>query len=42
MVEKMLEFRQLSKLKSTYLDALPSLVNPNTGRVHTTFNQTGL
>ena len=41
MVEKMLEFRQISKLKSTYLDALPSLVNPNTGRVHTTFNQTG-
>ena len=40
-VEKVLEFRQLSKLKSTYLDALPYLVNPNTGRVHTTFNQTG-
>lgn len=40
-VEKVLEFRQLSKLKSTYLDALPYMVNPNTGRVHTTFNQTG-
>lgn len=40
-VEKVLEFRQLSKLKSTYLDALPDMVNPRTGRVHTTFNQTG-
>ncbi|HEY4688478.1 MAG TPA: DNA polymerase I [Anaerolineae bacterium] len=36
-----LEHRQLSKLKSTYLDALPELVNPATGRVHTSFNQTG-
>ena len=40
-IEKVLEFRQISKLKSTYLDALPYMVNPNTGRVHTTFNQTG-
>ncbi len=40
-VEKVLEFRQISKLKSTYLDALPDMVNPKTGRVHTTFNQTG-
>ena len=40
-VEKVLEFRQISKLKSTYLDALPDMVNPHTGRVHTTFNQTG-
>lgn len=34
-----LEWRQLSKLKGTYLDALPSLVNPNTGRVHTQISQ---
>ncbi|MCL2679106.1 MAG: DNA polymerase I [Dehalococcoidia bacterium] len=35
-----LEYRQLSKLKGTYVDALPGLVNPRTGRVHTRFNQT--
>jgi len=40
-VELILEQRQLSKLKGTYLDALPELVNPSTGRVHTSFNQTG-
>jgi len=34
-----LEYRQLMKLKSTYIDALPGLVNPRTGRVHTNFNQ---
>jgi DNA polymerase-1 len=36
----LLEYRQLSKLKSTYVDALPSLLHPETGRVHTSFNQT--
>jgi DNA polymerase I len=36
-----LEYRQISKLKSTYIDALPALINPKTGRVHTSFNQAG-
>ena len=36
-----LEHRELSKLKGTYVDALPELVNPKTGRVHTSFNQAG-
>jgi DNA polymerase-1 len=35
----LLEYRELAKLKSTYVDALPALVNPETGRVHTSFNQ---
>ncbi|HEY6952225.1 MAG TPA: DNA polymerase I, partial [Bacteroidota bacterium] len=39
-VDKLLEYRQLAKLKSTYVDALPQLVNVKTGRVHTSFNQT--
>jgi DNA polymerase-1 len=36
-----LEYRELSKLRSTYLEALPTQVNPQTGRVHTSFNQAG-
>ena len=36
-----LGYRQLSKLKSTYVDALPNLIHPKTGRVHTSYNQTG-
>ena len=35
-----IEHRQISKLKGTYVDALPALVNPDTGRVHSSFNQT--
>jgi DNA polymerase I len=38
-VGKILEFRELSKLKGTYIDSLPLLVNPKTGRVHTSYNQ---
>jgi DNA polymerase-1 len=38
-VQDILDFRQLQKLKSTYVDALPLLVNPKTGRVHTSYNQ---
>ena len=40
-VDQILEYRQVSKLKSTYVDALPDMVNPATGRVHTSYNQTG-
>lgn len=39
--EKVLEWRQLSKLKSTYTDALQAQINPNTGRVHTSYALTG-
>jgi DNA polymerase I len=40
-VDLVLENRELAKLKSTYIDALPMEINPRTGRVHTSFNQTG-
>lgn len=39
-IDMILDFRQVTKLKSTYADALPNLINPKTGRVHTDFNQT--
>lgn len=39
-IEMILNYRQASKLKSTYTDSLPNLINPKTGRVHTDFNQT--
>ncbi|WP_420155462.1 DNA polymerase I [Siphonobacter sp.] len=38
-VRKILDFRELQKLKSTYVDALPALLSPRTGRLHTSFNQ---
>ncbi|NJL02718.1 MAG: DNA polymerase I [Spirulinaceae cyanobacterium SM2_1_0] len=38
-IDRVLEYRSLAKLKSTYVDALPALVEPQTGRVHTDFNQ---
>jgi DNA polymerase I len=41
MPKKVLEFRELSKLKSTYVDALPRLIDAKTGRLHTRFSQTG-
>lgn len=39
-VERLLEYREVSKLKNTYVDALPPLVHPDTGRIHAEFNQT--
>lgn len=38
--KEILDYRRLTKLKSTYVDTLPALINPRTGRVHTSFNQT--
>ncbi len=40
-IAAILEFRELGKLKSTYVDALPTMINAKTGRIHTSFNQTG-
>ncbi|MCU7494965.1 MAG: DNA polymerase I [Ignavibacteria bacterium] len=39
-IDLILDYRQVSKLKSTYTDALPALIHPVTGRIHTSFNQT--
>ncbi len=39
-VEKILEYRRMRKLSGTYIDALPKLINPRTGHIHTSFNQT--
>jgi len=40
-VDHVLEYRELAKLRSTYLEALPQQINPHTGRVHTSYSQTG-
>lgn len=40
-VDRILEYRQVAKIKSTYVDALPEMVNRNTGRIHTSYHQTG-
>ncbi|HVM75062.1 MAG TPA: DNA polymerase I [Candidatus Saccharimonadales bacterium] len=39
--EKVIEYREIAKLKSTYVDSLPKLIHPETGRLHTSFSQTG-
>jgi DNA polymerase-1 len=39
-IEKLIKYRTLSKLKSTYIDSLPTLIEPSTGRIHTSYNQT--
>ena len=38
-IAKILDYRKYTKLKSTYVDALPQMINPKTGRVHSNFNQ---
>ena len=40
-IDRVLEYRELSKLKSTYVDSLPELINPRTHRLHTSYNQVG-
>ncbi len=39
-IDRLISYRTLSKLKSTYIDTLPKLINPETGRIHTSYNQT--
>jgi len=39
-IDEILDYRQITKLKSTYADALPQIINPSTGRIHSSFNQT--
>jgi len=40
-INAIIEYRELGKLKGTYVDALPAMINPNTGRIHTSFSQIG-
>lgn len=40
-IDAIMEYRELEKLRGTYVDALPQMINPATGRIHTSFNQTG-
>ena len=40
-IDAIIEYRELGKLKGTYVDALPQMINPQTGRIHTSFSQTG-
>ena len=40
-IDAIIEYRELGKLKGTYVDALPQMINPATGRIHTSFSQTG-
>lgn len=40
-IDRLIQYRELEKLRGTYVDQLPALVNPATGRIHTSFNQTG-
>ena len=40
-IDAIIEYREVGKLKGTYVDALPQMINPDTGRIHTSFSQTG-